>query len=86
MRRFSTTQQEEEATIESQIAAIETYAQAEGYEVRADHYYLDQAVSGAKLDRPGLNHLRDAAAAANLMWCCAWRPTGWRGITPINGW
>lgn len=60
--RVSTTQQEEEATIESQIAAIEAYAQGAGYEVLADHYYLDQAVSGAKLDRPGLNHLRDAAA------------------------
>ena len=60
--RVSTTQQEEEATIESQIAAIEAYAKQEGYEVLVGHYYLDQAVSGAKLDRPGLNHLRDAAA------------------------
>ncbi len=71
--RVSTPQQEEEATIESQIAAVESYAEAEGYELRPEHYYLDQAVSGAKLDRPGLNHLRDAAAggAFDVVLCLA---------------
>ena len=64
--RVSTSQQEEEATIESQIAAVETYAKAAGYELQVAHYYLDQAVSGAKLDRPGLNHLRDAAAGGEF--------------------
>lgn len=60
--RVSTTQQVEEATIESQIAAIETYAQAQGYHLSPDHYYMDQAVSGGRLDRPGLNRLRNMAA------------------------
>lgn len=59
--RVSTPQQVEEATIESQIAAIEAYADEQGYSLSADHYYVDQAVSGAQLDRPQLNRLRDLA-------------------------
>ena len=38
--RVSTSQQEEEATIESQIAAVETYAKTAGYELEVAHYYL----------------------------------------------
>lgn len=59
--RVSTPQQMEEATIESQIAAIETYAAEQGYSISPEHYYLDQAVSGGRLDRPQLNRLRDMA-------------------------
>jgi len=60
--RVSTLQQEQEATIDSQVAAIENYAQAQGYELVKELYFLDQAVSGAQLDRPALNRLRDQAA------------------------
>lgn len=60
--RVSTTRQEEEATIESQIAAIERFAQQKSYEVPAENYFIDEAVSGAKLDRPALNRLRNLAA------------------------
>ncbi len=59
--RVSTLQQEEEATIESQVSALETYAQTHDYELSADAYYLDQAVSGARLQRPALDRLRDCA-------------------------
>ncbi len=59
--RVSTPQQVEEATIESQIAAIEAYGAEQGYSLNPDHYYLDQAVSGGQLDRPQLNRLRDMA-------------------------
>jgi len=62
--RVSTTQQEKEATIDSQVAAIETYIEQKGYQLHADHYFLDIAVSGAKLNRPQLDRLRDLAAAA----------------------
>jgi site-specific DNA recombinase len=62
--RVSTPQQEQEATIESQIAALETYAKDEGYSLNPDHYFLDVAVSGAKLNRPALDRLRDLAAEA----------------------
>lgn len=57
--RVSTQSQEEEATIASQVAAIEEYATSQGYALRKDLYFLDEAVSGAKLDRPALDRLRD---------------------------
>ncbi|MFQ6102627.1 MAG: recombinase family protein, partial [Anaerolineae bacterium] len=62
--RVSTPQQEEEATIESQIAALEAYAKQEGYELVPDHYFIDQAVSGAQLARPALDRLLDLASEA----------------------
>jgi site-specific DNA recombinase len=42
--------------------AIETYAQAQGYGLPKELYFVDEAVSGAKLDRPGLDRLRDQAS------------------------
>jgi site-specific DNA recombinase len=62
--RVSTPQQEQEATVESQVAALEAYAQRQGYEINTDHYFIDLAVSGAKLNRPALDRLRDLAAEA----------------------
>ena len=62
--RVSTPQQEQEATIESQVAAVEAYAKEQGYSLNPDHYFLDLAVSGAKLNRPALDRLRDLAAEA----------------------
>lgn len=59
--RVSTARQEEEATIESQIAALETYAAEQGYQVAPEHRFIDQAVSGYRLDRPALDQLRDLA-------------------------
>jgi len=59
--RVSTLQQEQEATIDSQVAAIENYAQAQSYWLSKEFYFLDQSVSGAQLDRPALNRLRDLA-------------------------
>jgi site-specific DNA recombinase len=69
--RVSTTQQEQEATIESQVAALEAYAAQEGYMLKPEFYFLDQAVSGAKLVRPALDRLRDLAteAAFSLVLC-----------------
>lgn len=64
--RVSTPQQEQEATIESQVAAVETYAQEHEYNLNPDHYFLDIAVSGAKLNRPALDRLRDLAAEASF--------------------
>ncbi len=59
--RVSTLQQEQEATIDSQVAAVETFAQAHGYHLLRDYYFLDCAVSGAQLARPALDRLRDLA-------------------------
>ena len=60
--RVSTTQQEQETTIESQVAALESYAQQQGYTLAPAYYFLDNGVSGAQLVRPALERLRDQAA------------------------
>lgn len=59
--RVSTQRQAEEATIESQIAQLENYAEANGFTIPATYRFLDEAVSGGRLQRPGLSRLRDAA-------------------------
>ncbi len=40
--RVSTPNQEEEATIDSQVAAIERYIQKRGYDLPTDLYFLDK--------------------------------------------
>ena len=60
--RVSTAQQEQEATIDSQVAELEGYAHKRGYRLSKEYYFLDQAISGAQLARPGLDRLRDLAS------------------------
>ncbi len=60
--RVSTPQQGEEATIESQIAVLETFARQQGYQLMPELYFQDLGISGTQLDRPALNRLRDLAA------------------------
>jgi site-specific DNA recombinase len=60
--RVSTARQEQEQTIASQIAALETAASALGLQLSSERRYVDDGVSGSRLDRPGLDALRDAAA------------------------
>jgi site-specific DNA recombinase len=59
--RVSTRRQEKEATIDSQIAQVAAYAESHGYDLSPERYFVDQAVSGKYLARPGLDRLRDAA-------------------------
>ena len=59
--RVSTERQEQAGTIESQVAELESYAHAQGYEIEAELIFLDQGVSGACLARPALDRVRDAA-------------------------
>ena len=42
--RVSSTREEQAATIESQVAALESYAQEQGYAIDIDLAFLDQAV------------------------------------------
>src|SRR2546428_6944325 len=60
--RVSTAQQEREQTVASQVAALEQAATAMGLAVPDERRYIDDGVSGSRLDRPGLDTLRDAAA------------------------
>jgi site-specific DNA recombinase len=59
--RVSTPNQEQEATIESQVAELEMYAEKNAYELPSELYFLDEAVSGSRLERPALDRLRDMA-------------------------
>lgn len=64
--RVSTAQQEQQGTIQSQLAALTTYATAHGWTIAPEYTYTDDGYSGARLDRPGLEHLRDAAWRGEL--------------------
>jgi len=67
--RVSTESQEARGTIGSQLEVLRKRAAAEGHELIAE--YRDDGWSGARLDRPGLDALRDAAEAGRLdaVWC-----------------
>jgi site-specific DNA recombinase len=67
--RVSTESQEARGTIGSQLEVLRQRAAAEGHELVAE--YRDEGWSGARLDRPGLDALRDAAEAGRLdaVWC-----------------
>jgi site-specific DNA recombinase len=60
--RVSTARQEQEQTVGSQLEALEHAAKELGVTVASDRRYIDEGFSGSRLDRPGLDALRDAAA------------------------
>jgi site-specific DNA recombinase len=59
--RVSTGRQERDQTIDSQLTALRQWATAQGHQLRPEHVFTDEGYSGARLDRPGLDRLRDAA-------------------------
>src|SRR5215470_238614 len=67
--RVSTDAQESRGTIGSQLEVLRKRVATEGHELIAE--YCDDGCSGARLDRPGLDALRDAAEAGQLdaVWC-----------------
>jgi site-specific DNA recombinase len=67
--RVSTENQETRGTIGSQLAALHARVATEGHELIAE--FCDDGYSGARLDRPGLDSLRDAAEAGVIeaVWC-----------------
>src|SRR3712207_4390395 len=58
--RVSTERQERQQTIEGQLAALRAWAVEQGHDLAAEHVFRDEGHSGARLDRPGLDALRDA--------------------------
>ena len=62
--RVSTERQEKERTIGSQVEALEARASAEGWDIALR--CTDDGCSGARLDRPGLDQVRDAAASRSI--------------------
>jgi site-specific DNA recombinase len=60
--RVSTPRQAEAGTIEQQVNRLQEYVAEQGWVLDPEHIYRDDGYSGAKLDRPGLDRLRDRAA------------------------
>ena len=58
--RVSTERQERQQTIESQLTALRAWVVEQGHDLAAEHVFRDEGYSGARLDRPGLDTLRDA--------------------------
>ena len=67
--RVSTQRQAERGTIGSQLQVLRDRVTASGDELVGE--YVDDGQSGARLDRPGLDALRDAAEAGlfEAVWC-----------------
>jgi site-specific DNA recombinase len=67
--RVSTARQAEAQSTEQQLERLRAHVAAhagEGWDLREEHVFRDDGYSGARLQRPGLDRLRDAAAAAAL--------------------
>src|SRR5262249_56705334 len=64
--RVSTSHQEKTDTIESQLVALQTYVATHDHIVLPEHLFLDNGVSGSRLDRPALDRLRDQARSGEF--------------------
>lgn len=64
--RVSTGRQERDQTIDSQLAALRRWAETHGHELQPQHVFFDDGCSGARLDRPALDRLRDAAREGEI--------------------
>lgn len=64
--RVSTQRQAQAQTIEQQIARLYARIETQGWMLQPEHVFLDDGYSGAKLNRPGLDSLRDRAALAEF--------------------
>ena len=63
--RVSTNRQTQSQSIEQQIERLqEAVTQHADWELAPEHIYRDDGYSGAKLNRPGLDRMRDAASMA----------------------
>ena len=59
--RVSTPHQPQEGTLASQVRSLRHYIHPRGWSRLPDHKFLDEGSSGARLDRPPLDRLRDGA-------------------------
>ena len=64
--RVSSEKQAQEKTINSQIASIVEYTNSLEEKIDPDLHFIDDGVSGASLERPGLDRLRDKALAGEV--------------------
>jgi len=64
--RVSSDRQKEAQTIESQVSALKEYAAEQEYSVPDEWCFKDDGYSGAYLNRPGLERLRDLSAEGQI--------------------
>ena len=72
--RVSSEQQREENTIASQTASLIEFASSHDLEVPAEWVFEDEGYSGATLERPGLESVRDLAAEGQIQVVLAYAP------------
>ena len=72
--RVSSEQQREENTIASQTASLIEFAQSHDLEVPKEWVFEDEGYSGATLERPGLERVRDLAAEGQIQIVLAYSP------------
>jgi site-specific DNA recombinase len=59
--RVSTTHQQQQDTIASQVRLLKEYIREQHWHLLPNHEFLDEGISGTRLDRPALDRLRDCA-------------------------
>jgi site-specific DNA recombinase len=64
--RVSTLNQQHEGTIVSQVHVLKQHIQQQGWNLLPEHEFLDEGVSGARLDRPALDRLRDCTQRGEI--------------------
>ena len=64
--RVSTTRQAQAQTIEQQLARLQAFTVEQGWTLDTQLVFRDDGYSGAALNRPGLDRLRDRAAFGEL--------------------
>jgi site-specific DNA recombinase len=72
--RVSSEQQREENTIASQTASLIEFANSHDLEVPQEWVFEDEGYSGATLERPGLEQVRDLAAEGQIQVVLAYAP------------
>ena len=72
--RVSSEQQREEHSIASVTAALIEFARTQGFEVPKQWIFEDEGYSGATLERPGLERVRDLAAEGQIQAVLAFAP------------
>src|SRR5450631_3678752 len=72
--RVSSEQQREEHTIASQTATLIEFAKSHDLEVPKEWVFEDEGFSGAILERPGLERVRDLAAEGQIQVVLAYAP------------
>jgi site-specific DNA recombinase len=64
--RVSTERQGRQQTIDSHLALLRDWASSDHHELAPQHVFTDEGYTGSRLDRPGLDALRDAVQGGDV--------------------